>query len=99
MAMIHDTPEDFRPTDQRCLCCGVQGVAFWMGYGEAVVCAKCATTKLPLLIADAVLAEGEPSDIDAALNTVIKSFLRGTTIALGRRSQGPNALRFAPEDE
>ena len=96
MAMIQDTPEDFQPTDQRCLCCGTQGVAFWTGFGTVVVCANCAVDKLPLLIADAVIAGDQPTDVDAALNTVTESLTRGIRIALDRRSKGFDTTPVIP---
>ena len=63
--------------DRQCDGCGEVAVAFWQGFGEIQVCASCAESVLPRLIADAANLKGAPRQ--SALDDAKRSWQQAQT--------------------
>lgn len=89
----HYTREDMGEAIETCsLCHQHTATGFWMAGGEISLCRECAVTKIPLLVADAIVAEdGNANHImDTAKHTLEQfaaSYWRGIAIAVKRQAR------------
>lgn len=73
-------------TDETCDHCGSRATAYWQGERTINICACCATSQLPCLIADAVPVRVE-SDAFRFIEIVTAKFWRSLALRFIRRNE------------
>lgn len=85
MAYIEPNDPFLKGENTNCIFCHGPAVAYWhCSDHEVCICCHCATTILPLLIADAVTAKDPKANLNAVLETITANFYRGVAKGLQR---------------